>query len=74
MNIRQLAKLAGVPPATVSLALNGRPGVREDTRRRIWQMARQYGYAPTLHWTAQWSGRDRRSCAPCLSVQTLRCC
>ena len=43
MNIRQIAKLAGVSPATVSLVLNDREGVGEATRQRVWQVLQEYG-------------------------------
>ena len=46
MNIRQIAKLAGVSPATVSLVLNDREVVGEATRQRVWQVLQEYGYTP----------------------------
>jgi LacI family transcriptional regulator len=42
--IRQLAKLAGVSPAAVSLALRGLPGVSAATRQRIQELAATYQY------------------------------
>jgi LacI family transcriptional regulator len=42
--IRDVAKAAGVSVATASLALNGQPGVAEETRRRIVAVAGQLGY------------------------------
>jgi Transcriptional regulators len=42
--IRDVAKLAGVSVASVSFALNGQPGVADDTRRRILAAAAQLGY------------------------------
>ena len=35
MNIRELAAEIGVSPATVSIVLNDRPGVSDETRKRI---------------------------------------
>ena len=39
-----MAKAAGVSVATASLAINGQPGVAEETRRRIVAAAEQLGY------------------------------
>jgi LacI family transcriptional regulator len=42
--IREVARLAGVSVASASFALNGQPGVAEDTRQRILAAAEQLGY------------------------------
>jgi LacI family transcriptional regulator len=47
MTVRELAKLAGVSPATVSLALNGKKGVSEETRELIMQLAQDNEYIHT---------------------------
>jgi DNA-binding LacI/PurR family transcriptional regulator len=39
-----VARLAGVSVASVSFALNGQPGVADDTRRRILAVAAELGY------------------------------
>lgn len=41
---RDIARLAGVSPAAVSIAINGKPGVSEETRERILSIARQQNY------------------------------
>lgn len=44
VNIRELAQIAGVSPAAVSLVLNGKPGVGEETRDRIIKLANEMNY------------------------------
>ncbi len=48
VTIRQVASHAGVSEAAVSYALNGRPGVSEQTRAKVLAAARQLGWAPNL--------------------------
>jgi LacI family transcriptional regulator len=43
----QIAERAGVSIATVSNVLNGTKAVREETRRRVEQAARELGYSPS---------------------------
>ncbi|SNY49893.1 LacI family DNA-binding transcriptional regulator [Paractinoplanes atraurantiacus] len=45
--IRDVAAAAGVSKGTVSFVLNGRPGVAEDTKRRILDAARELGWTPS---------------------------
>ncbi|HEX2037918.1 MAG TPA: LacI family DNA-binding transcriptional regulator, partial [Chloroflexota bacterium] len=56
-----VARLAGVSRATVSLVLNGRTAGRvaisEKTRERVWRALRQVGYAPNA--AAQMLARGR---------------
>ena len=44
--IRDIARAAGVSPAAVSFALNGRPGVSEETRKRVEMVADSMGWTP----------------------------
>ena len=44
MNIRELAEIAGVSPATVSLVMNHKPGVGEETRNRVIKLAGDLNY------------------------------
>ena len=46
--ITDVARVAGVSKAAVSFALNGRPGVAADTRERIFAVARDLGWTPSL--------------------------
>lgn len=43
MTSKELAKLLGVSAATVSMAINGKPGVNERTRKRVLEAAKHYG-------------------------------
>jgi DNA-binding LacI/PurR family transcriptional regulator len=44
--IRDIAERAGVSKGAVSYALNGRPGVSDETRARILSIARELGWYP----------------------------
>ncbi len=46
-------------PAAVSFAVNGRPGVAEDTRRRIERAAQELGWRPSAHARALMEARAR---------------
>jgi DNA-binding LacI/PurR family transcriptional regulator len=46
VTIRDIAERAGVSKGAVSYALNGRPGVSEDTRERIISIANELGWYP----------------------------
>jgi LacI family transcriptional regulator len=46
MNLRQLAALLDLSPATVSRALNGFPEVNAATRERVMEAAAKHGYQP----------------------------
>ncbi|QVK19845.1 LacI family DNA-binding transcriptional regulator [Mycoplasmatota bacterium] len=47
MKIREIAKIANVSPATVSLVINGKKGVGEATRKRILSIIDDFGYEVT---------------------------
>lgn len=46
MNLRELARRLNLSVTTVSRALNGFPEVKEATRERVVEAAREYGYVP----------------------------
>ena len=48
VTIADVARAAGVSPGAVSFALNNRPGVGPDTRRRILEVAEQLQWRPSL--------------------------
>ncbi len=46
LTLEQIAKLAGVSRSTVSRVVNDEPNVRDEVRRRVWQVIRETGYQP----------------------------
>ncbi len=46
ITIKEIAKLANVAPSTVSKALNNRPDVSEETRKKISEIAREHNFTP----------------------------
>lgn len=46
MKLEDVARLANVSKSAASLALNGKPGVSEETREFILKIAQQYNYVP----------------------------
>ncbi|HEY0188766.1 MAG TPA: LacI family DNA-binding transcriptional regulator [Cellulomonas sp.] len=46
--IADIARLAGVSPTAVSFALNDRPGISEETRRRILDAVAELNWRPSL--------------------------
>lgn len=57
--IRELAEHANTSIATVSNVLNGKKGVKEETRQRVLAAARELGYRPNLYARNLRSGRSR---------------
>ncbi len=54
--LEDLARLANVSIATVSRALNDSPAVNDETKRRIWRIAREQNYPFRPHMPAVLSG------------------
>lgn len=48
INIKYVAKLANVSPATVSRVINEKPRVAEETKKRIMELINLVGYSPNL--------------------------
>ncbi len=48
INIRDVARKAGVSIGTVSLAINNRPGVSKKTRDEVLKIVQEMGYVPSL--------------------------
>jgi DNA-binding LacI/PurR family transcriptional regulator len=51
-NLAEIARIAGVSTATVSMSLRGRPGIAVATRERIVALAQQLGYRPNPYVSA----------------------
>jgi len=58
-NIHEIARLGKVSTASVSRALNGEPGVSEQTAERILTLAKKLGYYPSSSARALVTGRSR---------------
>lgn len=54
----KLAEICGVSQGTVDRALNNRKGISEETKKRILQVAEEYGYRPNIHAQAIKGGRS----------------
>ena len=46
MNIKDIARLAGVGVSTVSRVINNHPDVKQDTREKILEIIKEYNYIP----------------------------
>ena len=46
LTLKDIARMAGVAESTVSRAINNKPGVGEETRKRILEIVRKYNYQP----------------------------
>lgn len=55
--VNDVARLAGVSKGTVSKVLNGRSGIRTETREQVEAAARQLGYRPNLQALSLMEGR-----------------
>lgn len=58
-DILQVAKRAGVSPATVSRVTNGRSTVDKQLAKRVWEVIEELGYSPNPQARALVSGRSR---------------
>lgn len=58
VRLEDLARLADVSVATVSRALNDSPAVNEETKRRIWRIAREHNYSFRPHMPAILTGSN----------------
>ncbi|MCL1896597.1 MAG: LacI family transcriptional regulator [Clostridiales bacterium] len=49
ITIRDIANMAGVSPAAVSFVINDRPGVSDETRRKIKKIIEKTGFQPSVN-------------------------
>jgi len=59
MDIRQVAKRAGVSTATVSRTINSPQQVKPGTARRVWKVIEELKYFPNTQARSLVSGRSR---------------
>src|SRR5216683_916416 len=64
--IHLIAEMASVSIGTVDRALHGRGGIKEDTRQKILQIARQIGYTPNLAARALSVAKSRARVGVCM--------
>lgn len=58
ITLEKVAELAGVSRSTVSRVVNDQVGVRDDVRRRVWQVIDETGYRPNIAARALASNRS----------------
>src|SRR5271157_3567149 len=60
LTLKDIAREAGVSVATLDRVLHGRPGVREDTARRVRETIDRYGFQPSAAAAQLARGRSSR--------------
>jgi len=58
LTLEEVAELAGVSKSAVSRVVNNQAGVRDDVRRRVWQVIEETGYRPNIAARALASNRS----------------
>ncbi len=48
-NIKEIAKMAGISPSAISIVINGKKGVSEETRKRVLEIIEKTNYKPNLN-------------------------
>ena len=67
VTLKDIALLAGVTSATVSLVINNKPGISKERRKKVLTIARALNYCP-LNNRARWDLSSRISCSRNLSA------
>ena len=58
ISTKKIAEICGVSQGTVDRALNNRKGISEETKKKILQVAEEYGYRPNFYAKAMQSGKS----------------
>lgn len=48
MTVKEIAKIAGVSPSAISVVLNGKKGVSDETRQRVLNILKKYNYTKNI--------------------------
>ena len=70
MNMRKIAELAGVSPATVSRVFNRNTGVNEEIAKKIRKIASEYNYHPQI----SEKSKNVVLITPCNNVYSVQSC
>ena len=62
MTVKEIARLAGVSSSTVSIVLNGKPGVGEETRTKVLDVTKRSGFSYSKRATSAPQGGVIRFC------------
>jgi len=49
LTIREIAKMAGVSPTAVSFVINGKDGIKDETRKRILEVIERTNFIPSMN-------------------------
>jgi LacI family transcriptional regulator len=71
MNIREVARKAGVGIGTVSRVMNGRTSVSPEVQQRVLEVVKALKYTPNIHARRMWRGRTNTICFMLANRQIL---
>ena len=69
VSIREIAKICGVSEGTVDRALNNRSGIKESTKCKILEVAKELNYQPNHHARCLATGRTNTIGVVCINMQ-----
>lgn len=59
ISMKEIGKLCGISESAVSKALRNHPGIKEETKQRVLEVAQKYGYQPNVMVECMQTGRSR---------------